>query len=80
MFLRTKYIHADRFYFIYEEISELREMCVRNPLNGRLERLDYTIYGAEGFMNQNWVDTQRWIELKNIYNDVMSECEPQMKK
>lgn len=54
-------------------------MCVKNPLSGHLDRIDYTIYGAEGFVNQPWVDTQRWIELKNIYNTVLTNCEP-MKK
>lgn len=55
-------------------------MCVKNPLSGHLDRIDYTIYGAEGFMNQPWDITQRWIELKNIYNSTLSECEPMMKK
>lgn len=55
-------------------------MCVMNPLSGRLDRLDYTVYGAEGFLNQPWLDSQRWLELKNIYNSVLSECEPSMRK
>lgn len=54
-------------------------MCVKNTLTGHLDRLDYTIYGAKSFLDEPWVDTERWLELKRIYNEILIECEPMMK-
>lgn len=66
-----KMVDPQKYLPYIKETIYVREICHKNMMNGMLDRIDYSIYGSEKFEDQPYIETQRIIEIKNLYNKLL---------